>query len=144
MWLKTQKFGIGGGGFSISWTKNIATDTVLQIYKIRPTDWCKAKQRYPQWHSISNSNKFKLGNKYWVRIFISQSQSFKSQQHQSQRNSVYEGMRMTLNDKDMTFTISLLNHLMFAVLNSHSDYLITLICGYIALKLCKPLNLLWL
>ena len=112
-------FGIGGGGgFSISWTKNIATDT-------KDTVQCKGKQRYPQWHSISNSKKFKPGNK----IFISQSQSFKSQQHQSQRNSVYEGMRMTLNDKDMTFTISLLNHLMFAVLNSHSDYLITLICG---------------
>ena len=108
---------------------------------MRPTDRCKGKQRW-QWHSISNSNKFKPGNKYWVRIFISQSQSFKSQQHQSQRNSVYEGMRTTLNDKDMTFTISLLNHLMFAVLNSHSDYLITLICGYIALQLCKPLNLL--
>ena len=111
--------------------------SVIVLYKMHIVQ-CKGKQRYPQWHSISNSKKFKPGNK----IFISQSQSFKSQQHQSQRNSVYEGMRMTLNDKDMTFTISLLNHLMFAVLNSHSDYLITLICGYIALKLCKPLNLL--
>ena len=99
---------------------------------MRPTHRCKGKQRYPQWHSISNSKKFKLGS---IVIFISQSQSLKSQQHQSQSKSFNEGMRMTLNNKNMTFTISLLNHLMFAVLNSHSDYLITLICGLIALKL---------
>ena len=57
-----------------------------QYYKyiyiqMRPTDRCIGKQRYAQWHSISNSNKFKPGNKYWIRIFISQSQSFKSQRH---------------------------------------------------------------
>ena len=117
-----------------------------QYYKyiyiqMRPTDRCKGKQRYAQWHSISNSNKFKPGNKCWVGIFISQSQSFKSQQHQSQSKSGNKGMRMTIIAFDMTLTFSLLlNHLMFAVLNSHSDYLITLICGYIALKLWQTIE----